>query len=126
VAALPSRHELGRRAERVVRDYLIARGYTILGENVRVGRFEVDLLARLGSVIAVVEVRTRGKTSFLPALGSLSRTKRERLLAAADRLWQRDFANQADVTRMRIDVAAVSLGEGAPRVEYVEGAVAHG
>jgi putative endonuclease len=103
----------------------VARGYAILAENLRVGRLEIDVLARLGPVVAVVEVRTRGKGSFVTALESLSRTKRQRLLAAADRLWQSRFANQADVSRMRIDVAAVSFEEGAPRVEYIEGAVAH-
>ena len=118
-------HALGRKAERVVFDYLTARGYSILAENRRVGPLEIDLLARLGPVVVLVEVRTRGKGSFLPALATISRAKRERLLRAADRLWQSEFASQMDVARMRIDVAAVSFGEGAPRVEYIEGAVAH-
>ena len=118
-------HALGRRAESLVADYLVARGFTILAQNLRVGRLEVDLLARVGSVVALVEVRTRGKGSFLPALASLSKAKQRRLLAAADRLWQNRFANQKDVDRIRIDVAAVFFEDGPPRVEYFEGAIAH-
>jgi len=72
----------------------------------------------------VVEVRTRGKRSFLPALATISAAKRARLLRAAELLWQDRFANAADVERLRIDVAAVYLDEGAPRVEYFAGAVA--
>jgi putative endonuclease len=116
---------LGRKAESLVADYLVARGFTLLAENLRIGRLEVDLLARLGPVVVIVEVRTRGKGSFLPALSTLSKAKRERLLRAADLLWQRRFANQEDIDRIRIDVAAVFFDDGPPRVEYFEGAVAH-
>jgi putative endonuclease len=123
--AATSRQALGKRAEEAVADYLIVRGYSILAQNLRVGRFEIDVLARLGAVVAVVEVRTRGPRSFLPALSSLSRAKQDRLLAAADRLWQQRFALTPEVARIRIDVAAVYLSEGATRVEYFEGAIAH-
>jgi putative endonuclease len=116
---------LGQKAEAATRDFLIARGYTILHQNLRVGRLEVDLLVRLGPVVALVEVRTRGPTSFLPALATISRVKQARLLRAADRLWQDRFARQEDVARIRIDVAAVYFEPGSSRVEYIEGAVRH-
>jgi Holliday junction resolvase-like predicted endonuclease len=74
-------------------------------------------------VVSIVEVRTRGKGSFLPALASISPAKRAHLLRAAERLWQDRFAEAKDVERVRIDVAAVYLDEGAPRVEYFAGAV---
>ncbi len=120
-----ARAERGKQAEAIVADYLVADGYTILARNLRLGRLEIDIVARRGAVVAVVEVRTRGETSFLPALASLSRVKQARLLRAADRLWQDRLAGLADVERVRIDVAAVYLGPGAPRVEYVKGAVSH-
>lgn len=115
----------GARAEDVVSDYLVVRGYTIVARNLRLGRLELDIVARLGAVVAIVEVRTRGRTSFLPALATISRAKQGRLLRAADRLWQDRFGRQGDVDRVRIDVAAVYLDDGAPRVEYIEGAVSH-
>ncbi len=73
--------------------------------------------------MCVVEVRTRGKGSFLPALATISAAKSGRLLRAAERLWQERFANAADVERIRIDFAAVHLDDGAPRVEYFAGAI---
>jgi Holliday junction resolvase-like predicted endonuclease len=87
------------------------------------GPLEIDIVARRGPVVCVVEVRTRGKRSFLPALATISATKCEHLVRAAERLWQDRFANAPDVERLRIDVAAVYLDEGAPRVEYFAGAV---
>jgi putative endonuclease len=123
--AAASRQALGKRAEEAVADYLIVRGYSILAQNLRVGRFEIDVLARLGAVVAVVEVRTRGPRSFLPALATLSRAKQDHLLAAADRLWQDRFAQTPEVAHIRIDVAAVYFHQGTTRVEYLEGAIAH-
>ena len=41
------------------RGYLEARGWRILGRNVRVGRGELDLIARRGCVLAFVEVKAR-------------------------------------------------------------------
>jgi putative endonuclease len=113
----------GDRAEAVVADYLLARGYAIVARNLRIGRLEVDIVARRDAVVSVVEVRTRGATSFVPALGTISRTKRSRLLRAAQRLWHERLAKSGDVERVRIDVAAVYFDGGAPRVEYIEGAV---
>jgi Holliday junction resolvase-like predicted endonuclease len=76
-------------------------------------------------VVCVVEVRTRGKGSFLPALATISAVKRARLLRAADRLWQERFARAPDVDRIRIDVAAVYFDGGTTRVEYFAGALTH-
>jgi putative endonuclease len=115
----------GERAERIVADYLVANGYSILAQNLRLGSLEIDIVAQKGALVSVVEVRTRGETSFLSALATISKVKRARLLRAADRLWQRQLARRTDVDRVRIDVAAVYFGPGAPRVEYIEGAVAH-
>jgi len=107
----------------VVADFLALQGLEVLGRNVRVGRWEIDILAREGDVVAVVEVRTRGPGSWQRALDSVDRGKRERLRKAAAVLWSRRFARRSDVERMRFDVASVDLQSGAePRVEYVRGA----
>lgn len=103
----------------------MAREHAILARNLRLGRLELDIVAQKGPLVCVVEVRTRGKGSFLPALATISAAKSSRLLRAAERLWQDRFAHSPEVERIRIDVAAVSLDEeGGPRVEYFAGAIA--
>lgn len=113
----------GHRAELAVVDYLVVRGFAILGRNVRLGPLEVDIVARQGNLVVVVEVRTRGPTSQQSAFESIGPTKRANLHRAVERLWREQLETMKDVDRVRIDVAAVSFEGGTTRVEYVEGAL---
>jgi putative endonuclease len=120
----PLPHELGRRAELAVADYLVALGFAVLGRNVRMGHLELDVVARSGQLVVVVEVRTRGPRSFERPFESISPAKRARLVRAVDRLWLERLAAMRDVERVRIDVAAVTFAaDGQTRVEYLEGAI---
>jgi putative endonuclease len=84
----------------------------------RVGRLEIDLVARRGPVVALVEVRTRGATAWTTAFGSVDRKKQLRLRRAGERLWQRRYKNDSSVERLRFDVASVNLETEPPSVEY--------
>src|SRR5690606_19306000 len=44
-------HELGRRGEELAVEWLRAREWTILDRNFRLGRKEIDIVARQGSVV---------------------------------------------------------------------------
>ena len=112
----------GRRAEACVADYLKAQGLDILGRNVRVGRYEIDLLARDGDTIAVVEVRSRGQNAWQTALQSVSHAKRQRLRRAAQMLWTDRFGRDQSVSRIRFDVAAVDLSTPDTPIDYVRAA----
>jgi putative endonuclease len=111
---------VGARAEQLVADHLARVGLEILALNLRVGRLELDVVARDGEVIAVVEVRARSAGSWLRPLDSVDRKKRERVRRAGERLWRERFASDASVARMRFDVAAVDLEDGA--IEIVKAA----
>jgi putative endonuclease len=91
--------------------------------NLRLGHLELDIVARKGPLVVVVEVRSRGPGAFQRAFESVSVVKRRRLLLATDRLWQSRLVHDGTVERVRIDVAAVTVSEGQTRVEYVQGAI---
>jgi putative endonuclease len=116
-------HASGRRAEDAVADYLVAAGFVILARNVRLGPLELDLVARKGSLVAVVEVRTRGPGALQGPFESVTAEKRERLRKATRRLWREKLAKMPGVERVRIDVAAVRFDGERTEVEYVEGAI---
>ena len=123
VAGVPTaratRHSDGALAEQIVAAWLERHGYAIVATNLRVGRLELDVVARQGPVIAVVEVRTRGATAWTSAFGSIDATKRLRLRRAGERLWQRRYKHDSTVERLRFDVASVRLDREPAEVEYV-------
>jgi putative endonuclease len=114
---------LGRRAELAVADFLFAHGYSVLSRNRRLGALEIDIVARKGRLVAIVEVRTRGAGALTSAFESVTREKRERLRRAAQRLWRLELARMNGVDRVRIDVAAVTFRGTKTSVEYIESAI---
>ena len=85
----------------------------------RIGELEIDIVARKGPVVAVVEVRSRGRTALSSPFGSVGRTKQLRLRRAGERLWQRRYRRDASVERLRFDVAGVNLDSDPVTIEYV-------
>ncbi len=70
----------GRASEWVAALYLMAKGYRILGFRLKTRAGEIDILARRGSVLAVVEVKRR--STLDAALTALTSNQHARLLAA--------------------------------------------
>jgi putative endonuclease len=112
----------GARAEQLAAEHLEDHGYRILDRNLRVGRLEIDILARHGDAAVVVEVRTRGAGAWQSALASIGHDKQLRLRRAGQILWSRRFRHDPDVKTLRFDVAAVDLEAEPPVVELVRAA----
>ncbi len=110
---------LGYRAESAVADLLCARGCVILARNARDPTGELDLVARCGAQILVVEVRSRRTTSFDDALESIGRDKRRRVRRMAGR-WL--AGRPVDYEEVRFCVAAVAWENDRPRILWVEDA----
>ena len=114
-----SRTTLARRAEDLVASLLEDRGFQICGRNVRVGRLELDVIARQGSLIVVCEVRSRSSARPVFPSETIGGKKLARVRRATA-MWLR----RAKLGRVhaRIDAAAVVFDGpgGEPRVEYYE------
>jgi putative endonuclease len=117
-----SEQRTGALAEAAVVRHLESLGMSVLATNVRVGRLELDVIARDARVIAVVEVRARGAGAWTSGFGSMDAQKRLRIRRAGERLWQRRYKRDASVDRMRFDAASVTFTRGSARVEYVKAA----
>jgi putative endonuclease len=98
--------------------WLEQRGYSIVATNLRIGHLEIDIVARQGPVVVIVEVRTRGEGAWTTPFGSIDPAKRTRLRRAGERLWQRRYKHDASVERMRFDVVSVKLVDGKPQIEH--------
>jgi putative endonuclease len=106
----------------LVARFLIERGYDIVAINLRLQYLELDVVARRGDTVVVVEVRSRGSGAWTSGFGSLDGRKRYRVRLAGQRLWEKRYERDPSVRRMRFDAASVTFGAGEPRIEYVEAA----
>jgi putative endonuclease len=100
---------LGRAAEEAAARYLEARGWRLLGRNVRVGRGELDIIARRGPVLAFVEVKARRTHTCGSPEDAVSPAKRRQVARLAE-LWlgARPWA-LGGVRDVRFDIVAVDL-----------------
>ncbi len=97
--------------------YLISCGWNIEAHRFRLGRHDVDLVARRGAVVAFIEVKTRRSVVCGTALEAVSRPK-QRSIAKAAELWRLRFGRPADL--YRFDVVALSEAEtGRFDIEHV-------
>ena len=114
-----SRTSLARRAEDLVASLLEARGFQICGRNVRVGRLELDVIARRGPLIVVCEVRSRSSARPVFPAETISGKKLARVRRATAMWLRREKLGRVHA---RIDAAAVVFDGpgGEPRVEYYE------
>ena len=114
-SAKSSRSELARRGETLVASLLEEWGFTICARNVRVGRLELDVVARRGSLLVVCEVRSRTNARPVFPAETIGRKKLERVRRATA-IWLRE--QKLGPVHARIDAAAVVFDgpDGEPRM----------
>ena len=116
-----NRGETGRLGEQIAARTLVSKGYHIEDRNVRTRYGEIDLVARDGTCMVFVEVRTRRSRQMVPE-ESITYTKQRRVGAlAVEYLKSHD---QLDVD-WRADVVVIELGADgrATRVEHLISAI---
>lgn len=96
----------GRRAEVLAAIWLMAKGYRILGFRLKTPQAEIDLLAKRGGVLAVVEVKQR--SSLENALECVRYDQRERLRRAGAQLAARRTGLKG--ASVRLDLLALAPG----------------
>jgi putative endonuclease len=99
--------------------FLERRGWRILDHRFRMGRLEVDVVARRDGVVAFVEVKTRRGEAFGSPLEAVGWTKRREISRVAS-AWVDRHGRAGDL--YRFDVIGVTASPGRTRVEHVEDA----
>jgi putative endonuclease len=109
------RRELGALGETIAAGRLQRAGLRVVERNARVGRGEIDIVARDGDTFVFVEVRTRMSEAFGAAEESITRRKQAAMAqAAAEYLVQRKL-EWAD---WRFDLVAITLTPDRRLVRY--------
>lgn len=104
------RKPFARRGEDLAARALRRAGYRILDRNVRMGRVEIDIIAREKDTVAFVEVKSRRTGDPIPPEDNVGKTKRRHIRTAARMYLSRE---QTEDTYYRFDVVSVVMPEGA-------------
>ena len=112
--------ETGRAGEEAAREFLREAGYGICATNWRSGPYEIDIIARKGDVLHIVEVKTRREASLTPPSAAATRRKFHALTRAAAHY----LALTCWPGEVQFDLASVIRGnDGTFRVELIEQAM---
>ena len=116
------RQRLGTGAERAAADYLAARGYRVLAVNQRVGRGELDIIARRGPVLVFAEVKARRSLSCGAPEDAVTVHKRRQVARLAE-LWLAARPNAlAGVQEVRFDILAVDFTTAPAQIRHLRAA----
>jgi putative endonuclease len=120
---MTQRQQLGKRGEDIARRHLEGLGYSIIALNYRIGRSEIDLIARDDGTLVFVEVRTRRGSGLGTPEESVTQAKQSRMIAAAEKYLQQ--SESPGTLDWRIDMVAVELDARGflVRVEVVKNAI---
>ena len=76
------RHDFGRHCEVMARNYLEENGYVILDTNWRSGHKEIDIIAKEGNMLVIVEVKARKNEDLANAEDAVNEKKIRNLVHA--------------------------------------------
>lgn len=117
-----ARHnELGKQGESQALQFLEKKGYTILENNWRYQKAEVDIIAQKENTLVVVEVKTRSSTDFGNPQDFVNSKKIKLLVTAIDAYV---IAKDLDVD-VRFDIVAIVKKGKNYTIEHLEDAFLH-
>lgn len=100
------RQSTGQLGERLARQHLISRGYSVIETNPRASYKEIDIIARYKDKIIFVEVKTRASRIFGSADEAMSQKKINNLKVAAAIYLDNKKINNKNI---RFDFIAVDI-----------------
>lgn len=115
-------NSLGILGEELAVKHLRKEGYEILAENYRHQKAEVDIIARTGDTLVIVEVKTRSTPNFGLPQEFVKPAQIKQLLKAAD-FYIND--NNLDEVETRFDIIAIVLNKEGVKLEHLENAFYH-
>ena len=111
-------NELGKRGEELATQYLTEKGYEILERNWRNIHKEIDIIAKDGECLVIVEVKTRQTDEYGDPDMAVTRQKQWRLISAANAYV---FQNKIDIDT-RFDIISIVFHDDEPIIEHIEDA----
>ncbi|MBU6325271.1 MAG: YraN family protein [Bacteroidetes bacterium] len=96
---------LGKQGEEAAYRFLAESGYEVLERNYRIGRDELDIIARHDNMLVILEVKTRSSNSHGYPEEFVNAAKQKRMVRAAAAYLEAHFPQAS----LRFDVISVEL-----------------
>ena len=111
-------NDFGKLGEELAVDYLTGKGYEILERNWRNVHKEIDISAKGGKFLVIVEVKTRQTDEYGEPDVAVTRKKQRMLIAAANAYITRKGLD----IETRFDIISIIFRDGEPVIEHIEDA----
>jgi putative endonuclease len=108
---------IGQKGETMAAEWLWLKGFQIVAQNYRMGRYGIDLLCKENAHWVFVEVKTRNGDLSASPESAVGYQKRSKLTRAA----QRFMKEEGIAVLPRLDIVAVSMHDGGSRMMYHRG-----
>jgi putative endonuclease len=103
---LKHNQKVGEYGEMLAKNYLIKQGYTIIDQNIQVGRQEIDILAKIKDIFVFIEVKTRASDTHGTAEDAMNRKKTANLKKGVKNYIDR---KKIDANFIRVDFIAIDI-----------------
>ena len=110
--------DFGKQGEEIAVKYLMDKGYEILERNWRNRHQEIDIIAKDGKELVIVEVKTRKSSNDGEPDLAVNKQKQRRLIYAANAYL---FRNKLDIDT-RFDIISIIVNNGKPVIDHLGGA----
>lgn len=111
-------NDLGKQGEKLAIEYLQKNGYEILEQNFVFQKAEIDIIARKGDWLIVVEVKTRTSTDYGNPEDFVDKKKIKLLVKAID-----EYVQQSDLDLdIRFDIVSLVKTDNKFNIEHLEDA----
>lgn len=111
-------NELGKLGEDLAVQYLTDKGYEILERNWRNIHKEIDIIAKEGDDLVIVEVKARQTDEYGEPGIAVTKRKQRMLIAAANAYITRKGLD----VETRFDIVSIVFKDGEPVIEHIEDA----
>jgi putative endonuclease len=111
-------NEFGKKGEEIAIDFLKKKGYKILETNWVSGKNEIDIIAREGKYIIVVEVKARHSNFAGEPETAVTRDKQKSLIRAANAYIRKMNYDE----EVRFDIISILVVKGKEQINHIEDA----
>ena len=115
---MSTHHEFGKQSEQEAKEYLIKKGYKILETNWVRNKKEIDIIAKQGDVLVIVEVKSRKTDFFGEPYSAVNRKKKKHLIETADAYVKKHDLNHD----IRFDIISIVKSKAKLNINHIENA----